>query len=656
VVFITAVATVGGFLICRYLEARSLLASIVESSDDAIIGIKLDGTILSWNRGAEKVYGYSANEVVGQPYNIFLPFSRPGDISSVLARIKQGELAEHYETSFISKDAKRVHVGMRVSPILNAAGHIIGVSTISRDITERREAEEALRRSEIQLTRTCAFSLVMVAHVGLDGRWLKIPSRLCELLGYSEEELLALKSGDVTHHEDLEEERNHFQALIQGSMKSSDMEKRYITKDGRHLWVYLNYSIVTDTEDHPQHFLAYIRDISKRRQEQEELRQTNIYLENVFENSPDAIGIVDRHGRFIKWNKMAAELYGYSFEELRGKSSFDLYADRGEMGKMLESLREHGSIKLEIMMRRKDGSTAPFEIAIGLLRDSEGKGIGSVSVARDLSELNRYRDHLEDLVKERTVELAIANEHLTCEIEERKRAEEALQENSEKLKLFAYSVAHDLKSPAIGIHGFTKRLHDHCHQLFDEKASVYANQILRLSEHIAVLVEQVNVFIATKENPLAIEHMELQSILRAIRDEFSARLSIRQIEWLEPDCNVEFWADRLSILRVFRNLIDNALKYGGDQLSKIWTGYEESDDFHVFEVGNDGAQIDQVDSEKIFDPFQRRESSKGTEGSGLGLTIVKEIAERHGGTVWVTQGYRHEITFHLSISKSLSCL
>jgi light-regulated signal transduction histidine kinase (bacteriophytochrome) len=314
-----------------------------------------------------------------------------------------------------------------------------------------------------------------------------------------------------------------------------------------------------------------------------------------------------------------------------------------------------------VVFCRKDGTCFPVAYSSTAIVE-EGRVVGTVLTFRDitasklaLEELNRYRDHLEDLVKERTAELAIANEHLTCEIEERKRAEEALQENSQKLKLFAYSVVHDLKSPAIGIHGFTQRLYNQCHHMLDEKGKSYSNQILRLSEHVAALVEQVNVFIATKETPLAIEHIELKSILRTLRDEFSARLSIRQIEWLEPECTVVFGADRLSILRVFRNLVDNALKYGGDQLSKIWMGYEESEDFHIFEVGNDGAELKEMDSEKIFDPFQRHESSKGTEGSGLGLTIVKEIAERHGGTVWVTVGCRHEITFHLSISKTLDC-
>src|SRR5208337_1541636 len=96
-VFITAVATVAGFFACRYLEASALLASIVESSEDAIIGVTLDGTILSWNRGAEKIYGYSAGEVVGKHVSILLPDDLPDDAANNLARIRRGEQVEQYD-------------------------------------------------------------------------------------------------------------------------------------------------------------------------------------------------------------------------------------------------------------------------------------------------------------------------------------------------------------------------------------------------------------------------------------------------------------------------------------------------------------------------------------------------------------------------------
>jgi PAS domain S-box-containing protein len=678
-VFLTAVAAVGGFVACRYLEVRSLLAYIVESSDDAIIGVTLDGIVSSWNRGAENIYGYPAREVVGKPASILLPSDRPGDISNILDSIRRGERVERYETTRMRKDGKKVHIALIVSPILDAAGEIIGASSIARDITERKEGEG-------------------------------------------------------------------------------------------------------------------------------ELKQTNTYLENVFENSPDAIGIVDIHGKFIKWNKMAAELYGYSFEELRGKSSFDLYADSDQMELMLNDLRRQGSVKKrEILMKKKDGSTAPAEISIGLLRDREGKVLGSMTVGRDLSEikkalielgasnerlsgeiierkraeeqvqrlsrqnqlildaagegilgldlagrvtfinpagaelagyrigeliqkdfhqlvhhsradgapypehecsmfetlstgvvrherdevfwrkdgtsfpvaysstpileedqivgavltfrditlrklaveqLNKYRDHLEDLVKERTTELAMANERLSSEIDERKRAEKAL-------KLFAYSVAHDLKSPAIGIYGLTRRLHKQFKDVLDEKGRNYCEQILKVSEHIAALADKINVYIVTKEASPVFERIKIKEILKMLKDEFSSQLIIRGIEWLEPATDIEIMADRLSILRLFRNFVDNALKYGGERLSKIWIGYEETESSHIFSITDNGKGLKAMDAEKIFGLFQRNETSRGIEGAGLGLAIVKEIAQLHGGRVWVEPAAKKGTTFFTSISKSL---
>ena len=177
--------------------------------------------------------------------------------------------------------------------------------------------------------------------------------------------------------------------------------------------IYLNYSIVTDAEGNPVHFLAYIRDITKRRMAEEELKQTNIYLENVLENSPDAIGLVDKHGKLIKWNKMAAELYGYSFEELRGKAGFGLFADRDELEIMLKDLRRQGSVKKrEMLIKRNDGSVVPSELSIGLLQDAEGRVLGSVCVARDLSE-----------IKNALIELKASNERLSEEIIVRKLTE-----------------------------------------------------------------------------------------------------------------------------------------------------------------------------------------------------------------------------------------
>ena len=162
------------------------------------------------------------------------------------------------------------------------------------------------------------------------------------------------------------------------------------------------------------------REIEERKRTEAELQRTKDYLENVIDNSVDAIGIVDRQGRFLLWNRRAAEIYGYQPEELADETAFDLYPDPEELDRMLQRLRRDGVVReYEIPMQKKDGSIVPMDISISLLRDGRGRTIGSVCVARDLSErkkaeaelkhaqaeLSRYSRDLERQVRERTREI-----------------------------------------------------------------------------------------------------------------------------------------------------------------------------------------------------------------------------------------------------------
>jgi PAS domain S-box-containing protein len=128
-------------------ERERLLAAIVECSEDAIIGKRLDGTIVSWNRGAERLYGYQAQEVVGRSIALLLPSDHPDELPAILERINRGEMVEHYESERMRKDGTRVYVSLSVSPLRDATGTIVGASAIARDITERKRAEEAIRTS-----------------------------------------------------------------------------------------------------------------------------------------------------------------------------------------------------------------------------------------------------------------------------------------------------------------------------------------------------------------------------------------------------------------------------------------------------------------------------------------------------------------------------
>jgi PAS domain S-box-containing protein len=410
--------------------------------------------------------------------------------------------------------------------------------------------------------------------------------------------------------------------------------------------------------------VGVILDITDRKQAERDLRESEQRFRAIFDSVGEAIFIHDLNtGEILDVNRKTCELYGYSPEEIKRCRVEDL--SLGEPPYTQEYALEHLKKAAEgepqvFEWRAKTRSGRLFWIEISIRRAAVGNRELLLVTGRDITErmqaeeeLHNHRRHLEVLVAERTNELARANARLTREIEERKRAEASLREASKQLKFFAYSVAHDLKSPAIGIYGLTKRLSKQAKDLLDEKSRGYCDQILRASEHIAALVEKINVYIATKEARLSIERINVNEIFQMLREEFSAQFSIRNIEWAEPEEALEIRADRLSVMRVFRNLLDNSLKYGGEQLSKIWIGYENLEEFHVLSVCDNGKGLREEDAERIFQPFERNETSRGVEGAGLGLTIVKEIAEQHGGKVWVKPLTKRGAAFYISISKDL---
>lgn len=132
----------------RAEELASHLAAIVDASDDAIIGTDIDGTIISWNTGAEKTYGYKSEEILGQPISVLVPPGRSNELPEIMMRLRGGEHIQKYETTRIHKDGQPVDVSLTISPVMGKGGVLVGASVVSRDITEQKKAREALRLSE----------------------------------------------------------------------------------------------------------------------------------------------------------------------------------------------------------------------------------------------------------------------------------------------------------------------------------------------------------------------------------------------------------------------------------------------------------------------------------------------------------------------------
>ena len=234
-----------------------------------------------------------------------------------------------------------------------------------------------------------------------------------------------------------------------------------------------------------------------------------------------------------------------------------------------------------------------------------------------------------------------------------KNSVKVLEEKHDMIKFFTYSMAHDLKSPAIGIYGLTRLLQQKYGEQLDERGQRYCRQILRTSKQMMLLVENLNSFIDAKEAPMNFEKITIREIAQGIKKEYSSRLKEQGVRWPKAVNLPKIVADRMAVSRVFRNFVDNALKYGGEDLKTIRISYEETSDFHVFSFSDDGAGIEEKDREEIFDRFQRKGNARGIAGSGLGLAIVREVAKRHKGSVWIDPETTCGATFHMTISKDL---
>ena len=249
------------------------------------------------------------------------------------------------------------------------------------------------------------------------------------------------------------------------------------------------------------------------------------------------------------------------------------------------------------------------------------------------------------------IAVAVNNARLYEELKEKIKF---VKEREEMIKFFAYSISHDLKSPAIAIYALAKRLQKKQYELLDEKGKACCTQIMKTAEQIGALVDETNAYIATKGASLNLRMVNTKEIARAIREEFSSELKHRKIKWTVSDTLPEIIADEFALSRIFRNLIENALKYGGEDLYEIRIWYKQDSLFHIFSFSDDGVGIKMEDKEKIFEIFQRHETSRGTSGTGLGLAIVRELVKKHQGKAWIDPGSEKGVTVCVSILKDMA--
>jgi PAS domain S-box-containing protein len=252
-------------------EIRARLAAIVESSQDAIISKTLDGVIRTWNAGAERIFGYRAEEAVGRPITLIIPADRLDEEREILGRISRGEPIEHFETVRVAKDGRQLDISLTVSPIRDAEGRVTGASKVARDVTERKRVEAALRTSEQRFRTLTAHAPVGIFLTDREGNCLFVNESWCKMAGLSPEEVMAQGWARALHPEDRERVFHEwYDAVNTGRPFAS--EYRFRTPRGEVTWLQGRAVELCDEAGVISGYIGTLTDITERREAVEALK------------------------------------------------------------------------------------------------------------------------------------------------------------------------------------------------------------------------------------------------------------------------------------------------------------------------------------------------------------------------------------------------
>ena len=494
---------------------------------------------------------------------------------------------------------------------------------LTKEIEERREIEARLLESEQR--HQALYDTIPDMLMSIDpetGQILKCNQTTLDKLGYQREELLKGRIMDLYDPDGLERAAEVFATFQkEGIVRNEELAMR--CKDGTVIQVSLNSSAVRDEEGRILYRSSAWRDITEQKNAEEKFRQ-------VIEPAPNGIIMVDSTGKITLVNSETERLFGYEREELLGES-------------------------VNMLLPARFRQSHPHHQA-AFFKKPEARAMGA---GRDLYAIKKNGTEFPVEIGLRPIllegELVILSS--IVDITERKNAEEKLKiyardlkMSNEELEQFAYIASHDLKEPLRGIHNYATFLIEDYGDKLDREGTERLETLQRLAKRMDGLLDSLLYFSRVGRVDFHFEKLNVDQIVNEVLDSLSLQIKENDVEIRRSSRLPQTRGDRIRVAEVFQNLISNAIKYNDKDQKWVEIGSRRDDSgTRVFYVRDNGIGIKEQFHERIFTIFKRLHGrDKFGGGTGVGLTIVRRLVERHHGSIWIESTPGEGSTFYFT--------
>jgi PAS domain S-box-containing protein len=621
----------------RARATQAYLAAIVESSEDAILAKDLNGIIRSANSAAERVFGYTASELVGQSIRILVPPDRQTEEDEILARVRAGEHLEHFETCRLSKSGRELDISLSVSPIRDNSGAIIGVAKIARDISEQKRLARDLAAQQEWFRVTLESIGDAVIASDPEGRVTYMNESAQTLTGWRAEEAAGRALAEV------------FPIVNEKTRLAVDNPAALVMRSGQIVGL-ANHTVLIDRNgvDHPIADSAapirdlqgrmigvvlVFRDVTEERRAEEAIAEQREWFETTLESIGDAVIATDVQGRVEFMNPIAQHLTGWKLSDASKRNCKEVFrivnedTRRTVENPVTRVLAEGTVVGLanHTLLISADGTECPIDDSGAPIRSRDGRMVGVVLVFRDVTDRRRAELERRDAAAER--------ERLL----EAERAARGAAERANRVKdEFVAMVSHELRTPLNAMLGWT---HLMTRQGADQGVIMRGVGVIERNTRVqAQLISDLLDIsrIVSGKLSLDIRQVDLPTVISDAIDTVQKDADEKGVVIERRLANTvgSIAGDPARLQQMVWNLISNAIKFtakGG----RVTVSLQRSGSDAAITVSDTGVGIKPDSLPHIFDRFQQADQSitRRFGGLGLGLSIVKHLVELHGGSI-----------------------